>query len=54
VRFIVDVGVPAFGDVGRRGVELIVPLVVEGDSLECIFGFLDMGAGPDSIILEEL
>ena len=48
------IGVPTFGDVGRRGVERVVPLVVEGDGLESVFGFLDVGAGSDSIILEEL
>lgn len=54
VRFVVDIGVPTFGDVRRRGVECIVTFVVEGDSLEGIFGFLNIGAGSDSIILEEL
>ena len=37
-----DIGIPTFGDVGWGGIECIVTLVVEGDSLEGIFGFLDM------------
>ena len=51
---IVDVGGPALGDVGGSGVERVVSLVVEGDGLEGVFGLLDMRAGPDAIILEEL
>ena len=48
-----SLGIPAFGDVRRSGVESVVPLVVEGDSFERIFGLLDIGAGSNSIILEE-
>ena len=40
-----SLGIPTFGDIRRSGVESVVPLIVEGDSFETIFGLLDIGAG---------
>lgn len=51
--FVMGGGVPAFGDVGRSGVDGVVAFVVEGDGFQAFFIFFDIGAGPDSIILEE-
>jgi hypothetical protein len=36
-------GIPAFGEGRRRGVESVVPLFIEGDSLEAIVTSLDIG-----------
>ena len=48
-----NIGCPAGLDVGRSGVESIIPLVVEGDGLEGIFSLLDIRARPNFIILKE-
>ena len=45
--------IPTFGDVRRCGVESIISFIVEGNSLKCIFCLFDIGAGSNSIILEE-
>ena len=49
----VNVGIPAFGDVGWGGVESVVSFIVERDCFEGIFCFFDMGAGSYAIISEE-
>ena len=46
-------GIPAFGETGRSGIDCVVSLVIEGDSLEAVLAFLDIGAGSDSIVFEE-
>lgn len=45
--------VPALFDVGRRGIESVVPFVVESHRLESSRSFLNVGAGTDFIISEE-
>lgn len=46
-------GIPALFDMRRSWVKRIVSLVIEGNSFQCIFSLLDIGAGSDFIILEE-
>ena len=46
-------GIPAFGDIGRCGVECVVSLIIEGDSFERVFALLNIGARSNFIILEE-
>lgn len=48
-----DISSPAGLDVRGSGVESIVALVIEGNSLESVFSLFDVGARSNFIILEE-
>lgn len=48
-----DAGIPTFVEGGGSWVEGVVSLVVEGNCLETVLGFLDVGARSDFIISEK-
>lgn len=44
---------PALGDGGFGGIDGVVSFIVERYGLEAILDILDIGAGPDSVVMEE-